>query len=262
MNAHGGSPLKRLVTLSAILIFAAGYIGLTATPAHAKCTDVKFSKSNYHVNEVDGEVAITIKRDISLLGCPGTLTYSTQDDSATAPYDYTQTSDEYIFTEPTQSTHTFTIPIVNDVLLEGPERFKVTFEAFNDATTERGTATVTIADNRFATPPPPPPPSTTTSSSGSSSSVVSSNKPARSGSTPAAAPSPPIQQEPVEAEPAIETPPEAPALGGAVIAQAKNRTVDGKKLLALLMVALLAASGVILAVWRLRRSPREHFSTL
>ena len=253
--------MKRLATLSAILIFAAGYIGLTAAPAHAKCTDVKFSKSNYHVNEVDGEVAITIKRDISLLGCPGTLTYSTQDDSATAPFDYTQTSDEYIFTDPSESTYTFTIPIVNDVLLEGPEKFKVSFEAFNDATTERGTATVTIADNRFATPPPPPP-STTTSSAGSSSSVVLSNKPARSGSTSAAASAPPIQQEPVEAEPAIETPPEAPALGAAVVAQAKNRTVDGKKLLALLMVALLAAGGVILAVWRLRRSPREHFSTL
>ncbi len=256
--------MKRLATLSAILIFAAGYIGLTATPAHAKCTDVKFSKSNYHVNEVDGEVAITIKRDISLLGCPGTLNYSTQDDSATAPFDYTQTSDEYIFTEPTQSTYTFTIPIVNDVLLEGPERFKVSFEAFNDATTERGTATVTIADNRFATPPPPPPPSTTTSTSGSSSSVVLSNKPARSGSTPAAAPSPPIQQEPVEAEPAIQIESEsAPIVARSLaLAQGKDRNMSGKKLWAFLLVVLLAATAFLLVAWRVRRSPREHFSTL
>ncbi len=254
--------MKRLATMSAILIFAAGYIGLTAAPAHAKCTDVKFSKSNYHVNEVDGEVTITIKRNISLLGCPGTLNYRTQDDSATAPFDYAEVNEEYIFTDPSQSTYTFTIPIVNDVLIEGSERFKVSFEAFNDGTTESGTATVTIADNRFVTPPPPPPPPPSSATAGSSSSAVLSNKPARPGSTPAATPSPPIQEEPIEVEPAIETAPEPPTLGAAVIAQANNRTVDGKKLLALLMVALLASAGVILAVWRLRRSPKEHFSTL
>lgn len=265
--------MKRLTALGAILALAAGSIGLSSAPAHAagRCEEVKFTKSNYHVNEIDGQIEITIKREISLLGCPGTLSYSTSDATAIAPYDYTAISEEYIFTNPQESTHKFTIPIANDVIAEGPETFKVSFEAFNDATTSRGTAIVTIGDNRQPASSPPAssaPPSTTATGSSSppSSAVVLANKP-RPRSSPTAVSQPPPS--PVEQEVSAEPPADEPSAESTsapdrpkVMAQHRGRIQDKKKLFTLLIVALLAATAVILAAWRLRRNPKEQFSSL
>lgn len=137
--------MKRLVSLSV----AATLVGITVlwsvSPAAASCHIVTFSEAEYQVSEDAGTVTITIERQIFGAGCPGTINYSTADDSATDPSDYEKTSGTLSYAA-TEASKSFTVPIENDSDDEGEESFKVSFDGTSPQAVS-GSALVTIQDD-------------------------------------------------------------------------------------------------------------------
>ena len=95
-------------------------------PKAVRLTPPTLSVANRTVTE--GNAGTTVARfrvDLSSPS-PGTVTvnYATSNDSATAPADYTATSGTLTFT-PGQTSKTFDVPVVGDLLDEANERFNV-----------------------------------------------------------------------------------------------------------------------------------------
>ncbi len=117
------------------------------SPSYCSNSLLQFSATYYNVNEGDGTTTITITRTGNNQGA-ASVDYTTSDDSATAPDDYTQTSGTLNWTDGDDADKTFTINITDDSESENDETLII---SLNNATgTELGspkTAVLTITDN-------------------------------------------------------------------------------------------------------------------
>jgi hypothetical protein len=85
--------------------------------------DFSLSAPSYSVGEAAAGAAITVTRAGPAIGA-ASVAYSTADGSATAPSDYTPSSGTLNFA-PGQRSATFSVPIVDDAVFEGPESLGV-----------------------------------------------------------------------------------------------------------------------------------------
>ncbi len=125
----------------------------TATTAVLSLVDndgpgiLQFSAANYTVNENVGNATITVNR-VRASDATVTVAYTANRGTATPGVDFTATTGTLSF-GPGQTSRTFTIPIINDILLERQERIIVTLSSPTGGATLGAptTATVTINDN-------------------------------------------------------------------------------------------------------------------
>ena len=104
----------------------AGASDLVATGTILNDDTNSFAIGDVSVNEAAGTMTFTVTRtgdsDVDI-----TLNYATSDDSAVAGSDYTATTGSIIFPAGgSGDTQTFTVPILNDSVVEGDETFTVT----------------------------------------------------------------------------------------------------------------------------------------
>ncbi len=110
---------------------------------------IQFANTNIVVNESNGTAEVNIVR---VGGSEGSASFdfATIGLTATAGLDYTTVSNRYTF-ENGSSNLTIVVPILNDFLLEGPERVHLSLSNPDGATLTRNTnAIVTITDNESA----------------------------------------------------------------------------------------------------------------
>jgi urease beta subunit len=112
---------------------------------------LQFSSPTYTVNENGGTATITVTRTG---GSDGSITvhYATSDGTATAGSDYTATSGTLTFAAG-ETSKTFTVPIIDDTLVEGNETINLTLSTPTGGATlgTQTTAVLTILDNDVAT---------------------------------------------------------------------------------------------------------------
>ena len=135
-------------------ISLAGALGTpaTATVNILEIGGLSFGAANYNVNEGDGTVTVTLQRLFDSSGAVS-VHYSTADGTATSPDDYTATSGTFNWTDGDSADKSFTVPIIDDSLSEGNEKFSLILSAAS-GNAELGpqvTATVTIAKSDGAT---------------------------------------------------------------------------------------------------------------
>jgi hypothetical protein len=108
---------------------------------------LQFSGPTFSVNESQGTATITVTRTGGS-NVPVTVHYATSDGSAVAGNDYTATSGTLSFGVG-ETQKTFTVPILDDQLVEGNETINLALSAPTDGATlgSRTTATLTIIDN-------------------------------------------------------------------------------------------------------------------
>ncbi len=109
-----------------------------------------FSMANYTVAESAGQATITVKRVGPLTGT-ATVNYATSDGSAQAPGDYALTSGTLTFA-PNVASKTFTVPVVEDTLQEGPEAVQLALSSPSAGVSlgAQSTSTLTITDDDTA----------------------------------------------------------------------------------------------------------------
>lgn len=114
-------------------------------------------ETNYVANESGGALVVTVERLRGLVG-DVTVDYASSDVNATAGVDYTGVSGTLTFLEG-QRTATFTVPVLDDALVEGPETFTLTLSNPTGGTSVNpalSKATVRIVDDdtaiQFASP--------------------------------------------------------------------------------------------------------------
>ena len=113
-------------------------------------TQVEFADTSVEVGEEAGSVAFTITLNPPN-AFPLTVDYMTSDGTANAGSDYTATTGSITIPAMATST-TFSVPVLEDVLVEGSESFSVTLTGTDPgALGDDATATATITDND--TPP-------------------------------------------------------------------------------------------------------------
>lgn len=115
---------------------------------------IQLSASTYSTAEGQGSVTITATRTGGTAG-EVTVQYNTGPSSATAGSDYTPVSGVLNWGTGDSTPKTFTIPILDDTSVEGPESFFVTLGNPTGGATlgAPATASVTIADNDVASGP-------------------------------------------------------------------------------------------------------------
>jgi hypothetical protein len=117
--------------------------GVTSAPT---LPNVAFSIATYSVGEADGEATITVSRTGVASG-DFTVDYSTTDLSASAGADYFATNGTLYFAAG-EDSQTFTVPILEDVLVEGDELIVLTLSGTSGANLGAvPEAMLTIADN-------------------------------------------------------------------------------------------------------------------
>jgi YD repeat-containing protein len=85
---------------------------------------LQFPLGNLSVNEAAGTATVTVRRVNGTFGAVS-VQYTTVNQSATAPADYTATSGTLNWASGDAADKTFTVPIVNDTLVEGPETIQL-----------------------------------------------------------------------------------------------------------------------------------------
>ncbi|MEO8433995.1 MAG: PQQ-dependent sugar dehydrogenase [Pyrinomonadaceae bacterium] len=113
----------------------------------AAAGSMQFSASSFSVNEGGGGATISVSR-IGNTSNPATVDYRTSDGSATNRTDYITSAGTLPFAAG-QTLKTFTIPLVDDVYVEGPETVKVILSNPGSGTfvASPGAVTLTIIDN-------------------------------------------------------------------------------------------------------------------
>lgn len=109
---------------------------------------ISVASTDVSVGEEAGNLVITLTRSGSTAGV-STVDFSTFDDTAVAPGDYTTSTGTVTFNA-TETTKTITVPIVTDSLVEGDESFFVTLSNVTGSILNTGDPTdifVTILDN-------------------------------------------------------------------------------------------------------------------
>jgi uncharacterized delta-60 repeat protein len=140
-----------------------GDLGILKVTIQEDDSGVEFSAATYAAHEMDRNVEITVKR-VGKIGFIGrgqvtfTVDYATADDTATAGQDYIAQSGTMrfgYFLNDWERTKTFTIPILDDGLVEGRETILLSLSNPSDGVVlgEQSTATVIIADNDTSTGP-------------------------------------------------------------------------------------------------------------
>jgi hypothetical protein len=108
---------------------------------------IEFDAATYEVLENAGTATIRVKRSGGAASGV-TIDYATADGSATAGLDYTATSGRLTFGAG-ETVRTFTVPIVNDGIGEGPETVRLTLSSPGGGGSlgTQATATLTISDD-------------------------------------------------------------------------------------------------------------------
>ena len=111
----------------------------------------QFNSSSVIVGERSGAATLTVTR-LGSVTSAASVNYLTSNGTATAPADYTATAGTVTFAAG-ETVKTFTVPISDDVLIEGNESFNVvlTGPSAGNFLGSPNTATVTIVDNDVAT---------------------------------------------------------------------------------------------------------------
>ncbi|MEK6748701.1 MAG: Calx-beta domain-containing protein [Pseudomonadota bacterium] len=111
---------------------------------------LQFNAATYAVNENSGTATITVDRVGGSTGAVG-LTYATSDGTATAGADYTYTSGTLSWANGDITNKTISIPIIDDIVIEGNENLSILLSnATGGATLGSTSATLTINDNDSA----------------------------------------------------------------------------------------------------------------
>ena len=84
-----------------------------------------------------------------------TVEYRTEDDTAAAGQDYVATSGTLVFDTPGQVQGKVRVPILDDLLEEGPERFRLVLHSPTGAILGTATANGVLRDDETSAPPPP-----------------------------------------------------------------------------------------------------------
>lgn len=107
---------------------------------------IGFSQSSYEVEEVAGNLVVTLERTRSSIGAVS-LNLATVDGTATAPADYTAVSTSVSWADGDDSPKTVLIPIVADAVIEGSETFTIQLSSITGAIAVDGTSlTATIIE--------------------------------------------------------------------------------------------------------------------
>jgi uncharacterized delta-60 repeat protein/uncharacterized repeat protein (TIGR01451 family) len=108
-----------------------------------------FNIAFYSVSENAGQAVVTVERTGGSVGTV-TVDYTTQDGTAIAGADYQTSAGTLVFTNG-QTIQTFTVPIINDTLVEGNESVDLILSgATGTAILGRQLATLTIVDDDFS----------------------------------------------------------------------------------------------------------------
>jgi len=111
---------------------------------------VAFSSAVYNVNEGDGSAPVTVTLSVAS-GFPVTVSYTTQDGTATAGSDYTATSGTLVFA-PGETSKSFPVAVTDDTLDEGDETVVLHLSSPHNSTLGAlAAASLTLVDND---PPP------------------------------------------------------------------------------------------------------------
>ena len=84
-----------------------------------------------------------------------TVEYRTEDDTAIAGQDYVATSGTLVFDAPGQVQGKVRVPILDDLLEEGPERFRLVLHSPTGALLGTAAANGALRDDETSPPPPP-----------------------------------------------------------------------------------------------------------
>jgi hypothetical protein len=117
---------------------------------------LQFSLAKYTVSEAGGAATIAVKRSGGDYGAVS-VQYATADGSATAGQDYTTASGTLSWAAGDTADKTFTVPVLNDSQLEGPEVLQLTLSSPTGGAT-LGTlaqAQLAITDDEVASPNAP-----------------------------------------------------------------------------------------------------------
>jgi subtilisin-like proprotein convertase family protein len=102
------------------------------------------------VGEGGGQATVSVTRTGGSGGSVS-ATYGTANGTATAPADYTATGGTLTWADGETATKTFTVPIIDDTLVEGDETVNLSLTSAHLGS--QGTAVLTIVDNDVAPPP-------------------------------------------------------------------------------------------------------------
>jgi hypothetical protein len=158
----GGAPQLFTIALPAGPATLVGTVGGSPTVqgmAVAMPGQLAFSQIGYTVSESAGAATITVIRTGGSDG-PVTVNYAASNGTATAGQDYTATSGTLVFLHG-ETTKTFSVPILEDAVLEGDETLSLALSNPTNGATLAGpsAAVLTILDNESpptatATPTP------------------------------------------------------------------------------------------------------------
>lgn len=128
---------------------AASFAGADDDPSGCEAGCTGFEKAEYVVSEASGYVELSVFAPFAPPG-QGQVDYYTADLSAVAGQDYRQTSGTATFL--THGRHDIRVPIIQDDVVEGQERFEVRLTNFRGSFVQHGheTAVVTIRDDDAA----------------------------------------------------------------------------------------------------------------
>lgn len=143
LNSH--MQLTKAVLLPVLVLFLAGFAQV-ASAANV----VSLQSSAYSVSENDGNVAIVVQITPANHSDTVTVAYATTDGTAKKGTDYTQSNGTLTF-GPNESAKLVQIPITDDLVSEGQEKFTLNLSTPNNATLGTSVATITINDNDGAT---------------------------------------------------------------------------------------------------------------
>jgi hypothetical protein len=103
---------------------------------------MQFSATSYVVNENAGSVTVSVTRNGNATQ-PASINYATANGSATQPSDYTSVSGSLQFA-PGETVKSFTVPIIDDNLVEGTETINVSLSSPGAGEVEGSPYTTTI----------------------------------------------------------------------------------------------------------------------
>ncbi len=120
---------------------------------------LQFSLANYSVSEGAGSATITVTRIGGSAGAVG-VSFATSNGTATAGSDYTTATGTLSWADGDASAKTFTVPIIDDTIVEGNETVNLTLSNPTGGATlgAPATAVLTIIDNDAAIAPVTPVP--------------------------------------------------------------------------------------------------------
>jgi hypothetical protein len=112
---------------------------------------ITFSSAAYSRSEAGGVAVITMKRTAPSKAITSTVAFSTSNNTASAPADFTDTDVTVTFAAK-QTTQTVNVPIIQDGLFEGPETVNLVLGSpiTNAQLGSQKTATLTIVDDEVA----------------------------------------------------------------------------------------------------------------